>query len=61
MKCTYAVLAKLAMYRDQSVILIFSPVMLCCSVQNFDPLCSILCSRIRIVLSILSLFVYKFT
>ena len=47
--------------RDRPIMLILSPIMLCCSAQNFDLLCSILCSRIRIVLSLLSQFVYKFT
>ena len=32
---------------------IFSPIMLCCSAQIFDLLCPILCSRIRIVDSII--------
>ena len=44
-------------YRDRPIMLIFSPIMLCCSTQNFD----LLCSRIRIVLSLLSQFVNKFT
>ena len=30
--------------RHQPIMLIFSPIMLCCSAQNFDLLCSILCS-----------------
>ena len=38
--------------RDQPIMLIFLPIMLCCSVQNFDLLCSILCSRKRIMLKI---------
>ena len=46
--------------RDQPIMLIFSPIMLCCSAQKFYLLCSKLCSRIRIVLSVLSLFTYKF-
>ena len=39
-----------ALYRHQPIMLIFSPIMLCCSAQNFDLLCSILCSCKRIVL-----------
>ena len=31
------------MYRDRPIMLIFLPIMLCCSVQNFNVLCSILC------------------
>ena len=30
--------------RDRPIMLIFLPIMLCCSAQNFDLLCSILCS-----------------
>ena len=29
--------------RHQPIMLIFPPIMLCCSAQNFDLLCSILC------------------
>ena len=46
--------------RDQPIMLIFSPIMLCCSAHKIYLLCSKLCSRIRIVLSLLSLFMYKF-
>ena len=46
--------------RDQPIMLIFLPIMLRCSAQKSYLLCSKLCSRIRIVLSLLSLFVYKF-
>ena len=30
--------------RHQPIMLIFPPIMLCCSAQNFNLLCSILCS-----------------
>ena len=34
----------IAVSRHQPIMLIFPPIMLCCSAQNFDLLCSILCS-----------------
>ena len=50
-----------AQFRDQPIMLIFYLLaMLCCSAYKVYLLCSILCSRIRIVLSLLSLFIYKF-
>ena len=49
-----------AIARDWPIMLIFLPIMLCCSAQKSYLLCSKLCSKIRIVLSLLSLFVYKF-
>ena len=42
--------------RDWPIMLIFLPIMLCCSAHKIY----LLCSRIRIVLSLLSLFMYKF-
>ena len=38
--------------RDQPIMLIFSPIMLCSGAQNFHLLCSILCSCERLVLKI---------
>ena len=38
--------------RDRPIMLIFLPIMLCCSAHFFDLLCSILCSCKRIVLKI---------
>ena len=38
--------------RDRPIMLIFLPIMLCCSAQIFDLLCSILCSCKRIMLKI---------
>ena len=49
-----------ALVRDRPIMLIFSPIILCCSAQKFYLLCSKLCSRIKIVLSLLSQFIYKF-
>ena len=46
--------------RDRPIMLMFLPIMLCCSAHKIYLLCSKLCSRIKIVLSLLSLFVYKF-
>ena len=46
--------------RDRPIMLIFLPIMLCCSAHKIYLLCSKLCSRIRIVVSLLSVFVYKF-
>ena len=36
-------------HRDRPIMLIFSPIMLCCIAQKFDILCSILCSLYFIV------------
>ena len=47
--------------RDRPIMLIFLPIMLCCTAHKIYLLCSKLCSRIRIVLSLSSLFKYKFT
>ena len=41
--------------------LIILPIMLCCNAQIIYLFCSILCSRIRIVLSLLSLFISRLT
>ena len=46
--------------RDRPIMLNFLPIMLCCSAHKIYLLCSKLCSIIKIVLSLLSLFVYKF-
>ena len=47
--------------RDRPIMLIYLPIMLCCSAHKIYLLCSILCSSIRIVLGLLSLFMYKFS
>ena len=47
--------------RDWPIMLIISPIMLCCTAHKIYLLCSKLCSRITIiVLSLLSLFVTGF-
>ena len=53
--------ANLAICKDQPIMLTFLPIMLCCSAHKICLICSILCSRKRIVLSLFSLFIYKFT
>ena len=46
--------------RDQPIMLIFLPIMLCFSAHKIYLLCSKLFTRMEIALSLLSLFVYKF-
>ena len=56
-KCLYWDNTILISIRDWPIMLIFLPVMLCCTAHKIY----LLCSRIRIVLSLSSLFIYKFT
>ena len=59
--CLWPATADGKITRDWPIMLIFLPIILCCSAHKIYLLCSKLCSRIRIVLSLLSRFMYKFS